>query len=299
MRILIVLFISLFLSGCSMYDTQQDLEAINVSVEVVGPVNTEGVLKVVNIDHTSEIIDLKFNRKLDNLTLLKNTSLFDRVIQVNIPTVTPLLTNTICLKDFGGTAFYQGNIINIVSLGAGNYNLTLDTPLDFAFTVDDGCSLSDTNLAVDGSINPIIFSISPSGLNNNSMWHISRMICLFGGLGIGPSNEAPDDSDFLLTSAVTNGMVFRNVDGVVKNLFNAKTNGDIRTRMYDVEYIPKSKAGLYTIAFRRSFNGDDKNGAVIELKAESGDEFQIIVQDDLTEMTGGQCVVQGHVVEFE
>lgn len=49
--------------------------------------------------------------------------------------------------------------------------------------------------------------------------------------------------------------------------------------------------------FRRSFAGQDKNGVVIRLNGDQGDEFQVIVQDNLTGLTHFRTVVQGHVVE--
>ena len=301
-QLLIIMLCSLlFLSGCNNSGSTIALvdNSTTMPVSITNPVNDAGNLKVSVMDHASEIIDLKVNRKLDNLTLITNTSINDKIITVNIPIVTPTIAHVVCLKDKQGSAFYQGKIINVVSLGAGNYNLTLDTPLDFAFEIDDGCSLSSTDLTVDGSIEPVIFSISPTGLSNDTIWHVTRMICIFGGVGVGPSNEAPDDSDFLITNPVTNGIIFRMVDGITKNIFTAQTNGDIRSRAYDLTYVPKSKAGLYTVAFRRSFNGADKNGVVIELVAGTNDAFQVIIQDDLTDMYGGQCIVQGHVVEHE
>lgn len=246
-------------------------------------------------DQHSQIIDLKLSRKLDDITILNNYNIGDTIIVIETTGIVPVIANTICLKE--SLAFYQGRPITVTLIAGNQYTIELDTPLDFAFTTSSGCALTDTNLAVDGSVTPIIFSISPANLTAGTSWDITRLILLFGGQGIGVTNENPDDSDFGVASAITKGIVLRSVNGITKNIFNAKTNGDFRARAYDVAYIDASKAGLYSVGIRRSFSGVDKNGVTIRLDSDTSDTFELIVQDDLTEMSGGQCVVQGHVVE--
>lgn len=45
------------------------------------------------------------------------------------------------------------------------------------------------------------------------------------------------------------------------------------------------------------FQDKKKNGVTIRLNASTEDELQIIIQDDLSEMIGGQMIVQGYVVD--
>lgn len=264
-------------------------------VRIIGPLESNGAIPVNIQDQHTEIVDLKLSRVLDNLTLLDNYSIGDHYINISTTGTVPTAIMTICLKE--GAAFYQGRPTIITSLGGDNYELKMDLPLDFAYTTNGGCSLTTTNLAVDGSVTPLTFRITPYGLDKDIEWDITRFIILFGGPGIGPQNLAPDDGDFGVTTTLTNGVVIRSVNGITKNLFNAKTNGDFRARAYDLTYTAASKAGVYTVATRRTFAGQEKNGVTIRLRASSRDEFQIIIQDDLTEMTGGQMIAQGHIVQ--
>ena len=245
-------------------------------------------------DQHTEIIDLKLARYVDDIELLYDYEIGDRVIVIETTGSVPTVGDTLCFKE--DTAFYQGRPTSVTLIAGNQYTIELDTPLDYPFTTAGGCSLTNTNLAVDGSVTPVIFSVTPKGLNNVS-WDITRFMLLFGGEGIGPTKESPDDSDFGVMSAISNGIVLRSVDGVTKNIFNAKTNGDLRSRAYDLTYIDKAKNGQYTVALRRTFAGANKNGVTVRLNSITGDTFELIVQDDLTDMTGGQAIVQGHVVD--
>ena len=246
-------------------------------------------------DQHTEIIDLKLSVLVNNVTLLNPTTI--NYNYINISSIsTPTNLQAICLKDIDGKAFYQSEILSVISLGGDNYNIKMDSPLDYDFNILDFGCLSSTNLAVDGSLTPVIFAISPMYLNDSVEWDLTRLIMACGGLGIGAQNDAPDDADFMVGTALTNGIVLRSVNGVYKNIFNAKTNGELRTRTFDVNYVDKTKSGLYSVGFRRTFAGQDKNGVTIRLIAEDKDQLQIIVQDDLTNNQRCQAIVQGHVV---
>ena len=257
------------------------------------PIESNGAVPVNIQDQHTEIIDLEANVLINNITLDVNTVINDYNIIVTSVAV-PTTDLTICLKE--GNAFYQSKPTSVVSMGGNQYNLTMDSPLDYAFTTNVNGCLSSTNLVVDGSTTPVIFKVTPCGLDNNVSWDITRIMIIFGGEGIGAQNDAPDDADFGVTSALTKGIVFRSVNGITKNIFNAKTNGELRSRTYDVTYTPASKAGKYSVSSRRTFAGQEKNGVTVRLDAETCDEMQIIIQDDLTEMDRGILVVQGHAV---
>ena len=286
LSIVLIISIVLVAAGTNIVNLRGGIDDLVLEQNGAVPVNIQ--------DQHTEIIDLKMSRVLDNITLLNNYSIGDYYINISTTGVAPTLAMTICLKE--STAFYQARMTEIVSLGGNDYQIKMESPLDYPYSTDGGCSLTTTNLAVDGSENPITFRITPAGLNDNIEWDITRFILLFGGDGIGAQNDAPDDADFGVTSALTNGIVIRSVNGITKNIFNARTNGDFRARAYDVTYTEASKSGVYTVATRRTFAGQEKNGVTIRLKASTNDEFQIIIQDDLTEMIGGQMVVQGHIV---
>jgi len=269
-------------------------KSIDVVYDAATPLDNSGNIEVALQDQHTEIIDLKLNKLINNITLLQNTNIYDRIININSISA-PNVLESICLKE--GVAFYQAHILDVDSLGGNEYTIELDTPLDFPYTTSANGCLSIVNMAVDGSVTPVIFSLSPQGLDDNVSWDITRVLIVMSGLGIGAQNLAPDDSDFGVTEVLTNGVVLRSINGITKNIFNVKRNGELRLRAYDVTYTEKSKAGLYSVGVRRSFSGQDKNGVTIRLDAATNDALQIIIQDDLTEMFGMQVVAQGHLVD--
>lgn len=243
----------------------------------------------VNIqDQTTEIIDLHLSSLIQVISLNLNTNINDITIQIG-SAAEPIDGNIICLKE--SAAFYQGEILSHSSAGAGLWDIVLDTPLDFAFTTVVGCSERSINLAVDGSVTPVIFTVSPGNLTPGIEWDIVRF------MGQIIDDSSMDDSRFGGLPALQKGVFFRSVDGITKNIFNAKTNGDLKAHMYDVEYSDKAPAGLFGLNFRRTFAGQSKNGVAVRLKADSNDEFQCIVQDDLTGLVNFQVIVQGHVTD--
>jgi len=258
------------------------------------PLEANGAIPVNIQDQHTEIIDLVLHRELDNVTLNQTYSIGDTSIIIETTGVTPTAGHTVCFKEL--SAFYQANIIAVTPIAGNFYNVTLDTPLDYSFSSNMNGCLSTTNMAIDGSVTPQTFHITPEGLSDGEEWDITRIIFVLAGEGIGAQNDKPDDGDFGVTSVLTNGIVLRSVNGVTKNIFNVKRNGEFRLRAYDVTYTDKSKAGLYSVGVRRSFSGTDKNGVTVRLTASSKDTIEVIIQDDLTEMFGMKAVVQGHRV---
>lgn len=260
-------------------------------VNIVWVANTDdrGNLEVAIQDQTTEIIDLHVSILIQPINISQNTSIDDThiVIEASSPLT---VGNILCLKE--QSAFYQGEILSSVSLGGNLYNVTVDSPLDYAFTTVGGCSERQINLNVDGSVTPVIASVSPSKLNVD--WDITRVMMSI------TDSTAMDDGKFGgITGGLANGIIFRKVDGISKNIFNAKTNGDLAAHAYDVTYIPDTlgPSGQYGLRMRRSFNGQDKNGVTIRLNSDTNDTFELIIQDDLTGLDNFQLIVQGHVVD--
>jgi len=240
-------------------------------------------------DQTTEIIDLHVTQKIQDIDIVTNTSIDDVAITVS-SAAEPTNGSTVCLRE--GSAFYQGQILSHVANG-DNWDITLDTPLDYAYTTAGGCEEASIDLNVNGSVTKQVFEVSPKGLDEGIKWDIVRFMVQINDA------SAMDDGKFGGATALTNGIVFRKVDGITKNLFNAKTNGDLAAHMYDVAYVDNTvgPSGLYGLRGRRTFGGQSKNGVVIRLSSETSDAFQIIVQDDLTVLDSFQIIAQGHIVE--
>ncbi len=65
-----------------------------------------------------------------DVTLISNTTLNASSLTVS-SLGAPVVGNIICIKQTN--SFYQGTILSLVANGA-NWDITVDTPLDFAFT---------------------------------------------------------------------------------------------------------------------------------------------------------------------
>ena len=252
-----------------------DALSVNASKEVDAQIS----------DQTTEVINLKVTRFIQSIDLVAPASKDDLTITISSG-VQPSLGNVLCLKE--NTSFYQGEILAVVANGI-NWDVTLDTPLDAPFSTLGGCSERSSNLAVDGSVTPVEFSVSPVNLSDGVEWDITRII------GTIISATSMDDGRFGgIAGGLPNGLVVRYTDGVTKNIFTVKTNGDLATQMYDVAYSDKAPAGEYGLRFRRTFAGQSKSGVAIRLKASLGDALTIIVQDDLSSLVDFSVVVHGH-----
>lgn len=253
------------------------------------PTNDGTGIEVKVQDQSTEIIDLHLSVLKNAITINVNTAIGQKIVNIKSIGYTPLVGDMACFKE--GTAFYQGEITAVASLGSDNYNITLDSPLDYAYTTAGGCSLRNSNLNVNGSVTPVIFSVSPKNLAAGTKWDITRMLFQI------VDDTIMDDAKFGGITALTNGIVVRKKDGTYKNIFNIKANSDFALHAFDIAYSDKAPTGSYGFRVRRSFNGFDKNGVVIRLSADTEDELQVIVQDDLTGLTKFEVVAQGHIVE--
>jgi hypothetical protein len=184
-----------------------------------------------------------------------------------------------------GDRAYFGEILNIAT-----NTLTMDTPMDFAFQSGDVAICLDRNLGVDGSATPQIFSIEV-GSGSRSSIDISRiMVSML-------TDSAPSLAKFGDLTKLTRGLVLRRVNGDIRNLWNVKDNGELTnlTFDYDPKLATNPSQGQNGANFRNSFNGPDKHGTVIRLNP--GDELQLIVQDDLSDLTRFRVIAQGHFTD--
>ena len=170
-----------------------------------------------------------------------------------------------------GTHFFQGIVTNV----ATNV-ITVDSPFDYAFSATSTVERCNINMNVNGSVTPVIFNITPSGLTNVKLditkihFYISDGTAmtseLFGGL-----------------TALTRGVVVRSIDGVHKVHFNIKKNGEFGLHCDDVRYDDRaSGSNIWSVSAIKRFAGQENQGVTIRLESMTDDTIQIIVQDDLT-----------------
>jgi hypothetical protein len=256
-------------------------DSIGTQVSKLHAFNTEpdGAVRAQIQDNQSELVGLKICKKIADITLSVNAPINSAQVTLTAGHGA-VIGNIICLRHSG--RFYQGQV-----LGVATNLISLDTPLDFAFpAVGTVGFLSSDQMAVNGSVTPQIFSISPPA---GTKWDITG--CSFWLL----DGTAMDDGTFGGIAALAKGIVARKKDWTYKNIFNIKTNGDFAFRCDEVRYADKPPSGsAYGFSAKKTFN--IRHGIVIRLDANNSDEFQIIVQDNLTGLSSFKAAIWGHVV---
>jgi hypothetical protein len=250
--------------------------------EQLACVDEHGNLMVNVQDQTTRVLDLYFGQ-LQDLTTLS--------VQADIDDLTLTLTDT--------TGFVDGKTIGIfsiddpdifflgVQIGApvGNV-ITIDRPIDRTLTVNSPVVAVDINMAIDGSVTTQIFQIGPVGPGSEQILDITRI------LGIITDGVTMDDGKFGGIDALTNGVVLRLSNGVKQNIWNVKTNGDLALLAFDAQYTDKAPAGENGFRFRNTYAGQDKHG--VALRLDPGDTLEVLIQDDLTDLTSFNMIAQGH-----
>lgn len=232
-------------------------------------------------DQTTDIIDYYLCLQVQDLELSAPTVINERIVQV-VDGSAVVNGNYLCIQE--NSRAFQAKILS----GGGTNTLTLDTPLDYAFSTAASIAERTPDLDVIGSaVAPIVAQLKPiPGVK----WDITRIVIVMTHSGAG------DDSLFGNLTALPNGIVLRKSDGIHHTIFNAKTNGDLRIRTYDVAYSDKAGPGLYSTSCRRSFGGADKNGVVIRLDGDKDESLDCVIQDALNLLDSFRIVAQGHVV---
>ena len=224
-------------------------------------------------------------------TLEQETLLTDAVAiddhDIVVDTVTGFTVGKyVSVFDIVSNRFYLGFIISV------NVNtLTMDTPLDFAFPSGSFVTAGDTNMGVDGSVTPVIFGLRNTDQAIGTAFDITRIMisCL--------ADSAVTLAKFGNIDALTNGVVFRKKDGKHQNIFNAKTNDDLKNLMFDFDITSAQNPQQGEDGFhgRFTFGGQNRVGVVIRL--EPGEDVQLIVQDDLTGLSAFNIIAEGHEVD--
>jgi hypothetical protein len=235
-------------------------------------------------DQTTDIVDQYLCTELGRDTLAVTVAADVRTITLQAGH-SFVVGNFACMRTNGN--WYQGRVISV----NGN-DITLDQPTNRQFLAGTIVRRTSPDMNINGSVNRVVFAMqAPTG----TQWDITRMIIIIR------DDAAMDDGKFGGLTELTNGVMFRkkNGDGTFMNLFAARNNGQFAARTYDADYTSATTgpSGQYGLRIRRSFNGFDKNGVVIRLDGDTQEQFQVIIQDNLTGLTHMRVVIQGHLVE--
>jgi hypothetical protein len=241
----------------------------------------QGAMDVYIQDQTTQIVTSVLSQDLETLALAEPAI-------INSNNITIQAGHSVAAGDVISISqypnFYQGIVLNV----AVN-TITLDTPLDKAFTTGATIIRGNLNLNVNGNVTPVIFHSKPPG---NQQWDITQLVVYI------IDDAAMDDTTLGgLAGGVSKGIVLRKRNAVYDNIGNAKCHGDLKALGCDVVYATKVGGGEYSMQSICQFGGQANAGVVIRVDGTRGEEVEVIVQDDLSAITRVNVVVVGHVVE--
>ncbi len=172
-------------------------------------------------------------------------------------------------------------------------DITLDSPLDFAYPVNTNIDVAIVDLSVDGSSTVQVFGLrgggTPPGVDLK--FDVTRIIfsCI--------ASSAVNLSLFANITALTNGLLVRLRNGRYKNLFNVKDNREMAGIMFDfnVSAADNPVQGEDGFIGRLTFAGQNKIGVAVRLGI--GEDLEVHIQDNLTGITNFFMIAEGHIVE--
>jgi hypothetical protein len=245
--------------------TDQDALEDFLSLKLGGQVVIDAVIQ----SSTSPLLILKASELLLETTLTLQ-SVEDEYEFTVASVVGASIGNQLTIYSVTNNRVSTFTVLNIV----GSL-ITVDSPIDYAYRIGDFAQFGNTNLAVDGSITPVVFGVrNPTAKDIELSVDFTRMILSMQTTTLGNLNL------FGNIPKLTKGLVCRFVDGRRQNIFNVKDNREFDNLMFDFKFIPSQGGTPDGLSGRFTF---DKLGSVIRLKP--FEDLQFIVQDDLTDGT--------------
>lgn len=226
-------------------------------------------------DYSLEPVDLYLYKLTLTPTISVDVSIEDLVITVDS---TSGAANGDAITFYEGIRFFQSVIKSFTAT-----TITISSPIDFAYTTKALVEIGKWNMAVNGSVTTQIFSIkSPPEISFN----INTVNCSM------LDSSDMDDGMFGGISSLSNGVIFKLVDGIKKNLALIINNLGFWEIGFDTEYSAKAPAGKYGFRARRHIS--EINGVVLKLLCKDNAEFQVHIQDDLTGLDLMAVTVNGY-----
>ena len=232
-------------------------------------------------DSTSPLFIVKASNLVAETTITSQTAKDDYIVNVT-SAAGFVIGQYLTIYNIAEDRVFFSEILDINTLA-----ITLDTPLDFEFPIGSIVSVGDNNMNVDGSVTPVIFGIrNPTTADIPSSVDITRIMfkCL--------TTDRVDLSMFgNIAGGLLRGIIVRRVDGTYQNIFNAKTNGELKNIMYDLDIELVAQQGQDGFTGRLTFAGQNKMGAVIRIGPD--EDIQIVIQDDLTSLDRFIVIAEG------
>lgn len=220
---------------------------------------------------------------VDNQQIIAvNTADEDTVIQLT-EALAAYEDKFIYLKD--GLRFYAGEVM---AVDTDLDTITVNPPLDFAFTTDSYVDIGITDMAVDGSVTPVIFKLQPltghRWIINDVLLHIedaTKMFDnLFGGL-----------------AALTNGVFFHQETDIHLNVGTFKRNSDFALATSKFQFTNTAGAsGVYGLLVSGIFM--ESAGSLLLDRYTRNDIMTVAIRDDLRGLNSFRVTARGYVKDY-
>lgn len=247
-----------------------------------GAVESNGAFAVNVQDQHSKTGDLFFSQVIGSPVTLASDATIDTYTLTMSGGHGILVGEQLVLYDAVSGRLYIGEALVVVT-----NTITLDTPLNYSYPSATSALVRSTkDLNVNGSVTRQTFSITPPV---DIELDITRII-----FQMETTNFPELDMFGDIAGGITRGVVFRVINGINVNYFNAKHNSDLAILMYDIKEYEAAKHGTNGLGGRLTYAGQSKHGVTLRLA--QGDSLEIIIQDDLTGIGKFRIVAAFHEV---
>lgn len=253
---------------------------------IVVPREKNGGVPVNVQDQTSPLFDLYFSQELAAPTTLAS----DVVLETNEITVASA-TGFVAGSHLGLFSGVSGEnryyFATVVSVSVDT--LTMDTPLNFAFSIGDPVVRLSRDMNVNGSATSQVFTVRGGGAGSIIQVDVTKIKLIMTCSG------AVDLSLFGDLAALTNGLVLRRTDGTHTNYWNVKNNSQFDLLGTWKPYAATNPAqGVDGALFTYDLAGQDNHGVTSRLSA--NEYLELIIQDNLSGLVTFQGLAWGHEV---
>jgi hypothetical protein len=265
----------------------REIDAVHVvdSKLNIFELNEVGKFEVHVSDQTSPTLILPMARQLGATTVAVDTVIDERVLTVTDPTGF-LVGDHLRIINAAADRYYFGTVLDVTGSA-----ITLDNLFDFVYIATSEVTRSSINLAVNGSVTPVVFKLRTGSPSIPSDIDITRMIITCACL------TPVDLSLFGDLPPLTRGLLFREANGHQHNIFNVKDNQDLEGLTLDLKTFAalKTNEGVDGFSCRLTFAGQDKLG--VSLRVIAGGNLEMVVQDDLSGLVNLHVVLEGHITQ--
>jgi len=240
------------------------------------------VVDKLTIGNTSDTVILPLTELKNTTTLAANGVYGSRDVTLTSP-ANFAVGQCLRIIDPVIDRYYYGRITGLSGSVA-----TLNTPLDATYTAGSQIITANGNMAVDGSVTPVIFKLRHGAPSIGKTIIITRLM-------IGCVTDSKVDlNKFANIDVLLNGLVFRILNGHTKNLLTLNANIDLATIAYDftVHSATNPQQGIDGFVCRFTLT---KLGTT--LRIEPTGNFEVIVQDDLTDIDRYSVYAEGYEVD--